>query len=224
MRKDEKKAPLPAFCPDDWRYRLLRRIIFGIFPPAFRLLYGWRVKGEIPEEAKEGCVSVCNHVHTLDCVMLACAFHNYYMQFLTLASNLRIPVAGPIVKLMGGIPLPESIDGWKPVYKRVEKAFSDRQILQIYPEGELIGGCRRLRTFHSGAFNFAVKYQKPVLPCVLRFYPRFGRDGSRRKEGLELVILPPVYPPADGKGKAAVIALMEEVRERMEEALFFYGA
>lgn len=63
-------------------YRLVKWLILHIFPPVFRLLYGFRVVGRIPEEKMEnGCISVCNHVHKLDCVMLACVFQNYTMQF-----------------------------------------------------------------------------------------------------------------------------------------------
>lgn len=73
-------------------YRLVKWLILHIFPPVFRLLYGFRVVGRIPEEKMEnGCISVCNHVHKLDCVMLACVFQDYTMQFLSLESNLHIP-------------------------------------------------------------------------------------------------------------------------------------
>ena len=76
-------------------YRLVKWLILHIFPPVFRLLYGFRVVGRIPEEKMEnGCISVCNHVHKLDCVMLACVFQDYTMQFLSLESNLHMPVAG----------------------------------------------------------------------------------------------------------------------------------
>ena len=92
-------------------YRLVKWLILHIFPPVFRLLYGFRVVGRIPEEKMEnGCISVCNHVHKLDCVMLACVFQDYTMQFLSLESNLHIPVAGAIVRLMGGIGLPAKPD------------------------------------------------------------------------------------------------------------------
>ena len=61
-------------------YRLVKWLILHIFPPVFRLLYGFRVVGRIPEEKMEnGCISVCNHVHKLDCVMLACVFQDYTM-------------------------------------------------------------------------------------------------------------------------------------------------
>jgi len=83
-------------------YRIVKWLILHIFPPVFRLLYGFRVVGRIPEEKMQnGCISVCNHVHKLDCVMLACVFQDYTMQFLSLESNLHIPVAGAIVRLMG---------------------------------------------------------------------------------------------------------------------------
>ena len=70
---------------------------------------------------ENGCISVCNHVHKLDCVMLACVFQDYTMQFLSLESNLHIPVAGAIVRLMGGIGLPAKLDGWRPVLKRINR-------------------------------------------------------------------------------------------------------
>ena len=117
-------------------YRLVKCLILHIFPPVFRLLYGFRVVGRIPEEKMQnGCISVCNHVHKLDCVMLACVFQDYTMQFLSLESNLHIPIAGAIVRLMGGIGLPANLDGWRPVLKRIKQGLDEGQMLQIYPEG-----------------------------------------------------------------------------------------
>ena len=132
-------------------YRLVKCLILHIFPPVFRLLYGFRVVGRIPEEKMQnGCISVCNHVHKLDCVMLACVFQDYTMQFLSLESNLHIPIAGAIVRLMGGIGLPANLDGWRPVLKRIKQGLDEGQMLQIYPEGELIDGCRTLRRKRDG--------------------------------------------------------------------------
>lgn len=218
MRRHNDRSA--EFRSDSLLYRFVFFLIVHLFPPVFRLLYGYRVVGSVPEEdLKAGAVTVCNHVHTLDCIMLGCAFCKYRMQFLTLSSNLRMPVAGPIVALMGGIGLPEDLMGWKDISGRVEKAFAAGQLLQIYPEGELVSGCRTLREFMPGAFHFAVKYNKPVIPCVLRFYDRYDRRGKRRGDGRELVILPPVYPAEGLKGKAAALWLEEQARSRMEEAL-----
>ena len=117
-------------------YRIVKWLILHIFPPVFRLLYGFRVVGRIPEEKMQnGCISVCNHVHKLDCVMLACVFQDYTMQFLSLESNLHIPVAGAIVRLMGGIGLPAKLDGWRPVLKRIKQGLDEGQMLQLHPGG-----------------------------------------------------------------------------------------
>ena len=103
---------------------------------------------------ENGCISVCNHVHKLDCVMLACVFQDYTMQFLSLESNLHIPVAGAIVRLMGGIGLPAKLDGWATGFKTtVKQGLDEGQMLQIYPEGELNDGCRTLRRFSRGRFR-----------------------------------------------------------------------
>lgn len=220
MDVSKNEAGAGTFRPDRLSYRLVRWLIAHIFPKVFQAVYGFRIKGEVcRKDVQNGCVSVCNHIHMLDCTMVALAFRDYYLQFLTLASNLKIPFAGPIVKLMGGIPLPADLAGWRAVYARVEKAFADGQVLQIYPEGELIKGCRTLREFKPGAFTFAVKYQKPVIPCVLRFYPRYKKSGARKRDGLEMVILPAVYPKKGLKGKAAAERLQQQVRSCMEEAI-----
>ena len=189
-------------------YRIVKWLILHIFPPVFRLLYGFRVVGRIPEEKMQnGCISVCNHVHKLDCVMLACVFQDYTMQFLSLESNLHIPVAGAIVRLMGGIGLPANLDGWRPVLKRIKQGLEEGQMLQIYPEGELIDGCRTLRAFQPGAFQIACWFRKPMIPCLLRFYPRFSKSGRRKRDGMELVILEPVDIPTDKMGKRAATEL-----------------
>lgn len=209
-----------SFQPHSLPYRLVRWLIFHIFPPVFRLIYGYRVVGKTPDNVvREGCVSVCNHVHMLDCVMLACAFRENIMQFLTLASNMRIPVAGRIVKLMGGIALPSDLAAWRGVCERIGNAMDGGQVLQIYPEGELESGCRELREFRPGAFIFAVKYRRPVIPCVLRFYPRYKGERRKRRDGLELVILPPVYPDERLSGKRAAQQMQKQVYERMKNAL-----
>lgn len=54
-------------------------------------------------------------------------------------------------------------------------------MLQIYPEGELIDGCRTLRAFQPGAFQIACWFRKPMIPCLLRFYPQFFQKRQTKK-------------------------------------------
>ncbi len=72
-------------------------------------VYGLRVRGrENLEGAQGGVVTVCNHIHPLDCVMVACALRGRQTYFVSLKSNLEIPVIGRLVRLLGALPLPET--------------------------------------------------------------------------------------------------------------------
>ncbi len=202
--------------PERW-YRLSRRGINAILGPVLRLCYGFRIQGaENAEAVSGGAVTVCNHVHTLDCVMLSLAFPGRRLWCLSLPDNLTLPVAGVIVRNMGAIAVPSNAEDYREFCRHMKKCFAAGQWLQVYPEGELISGCRELRPFHPGAFRFSLQFQVPIIPCVLRTYRR--RWPFRR--GLELVILPPVYPEQDFPKREAVHAAARAVRGCMEQALY----
>ena len=194
--------------------RGVRRLIFWIFPPVFRLLYGWRVQGSQNARDLPAAISLCNHVHTLDCIMVACALRWKELLFLSLPSNLKKPVAGWFVRLLGGVGVPAGPSEYRAFYRHLGPEFEAGRFLQIYPEGWLIPGCRQLRQFHPGAFQMAVHFDVPVLPCVIRPYAR-----PHKKDGLELCILPPLWAdPALGRRERAA-DLEARARQAMEDAL-----
>ena len=194
--------------------RAVRRLIFVLFPPIFRLLYRWRVIGQEHLRQLPAAISLCNHVHTLDCVMMACALHQKELLFLSLPQNLHKPVAGWFVRLLGGVGVPQGAAEYRSFYRHLAPEFEAGRFLQIYPEGWLEPWCPKLREFHPGAFQMAVRFGVPVLPCVLRQRPHaWGR------RGLELHILPPLYAdPALGKHHAA-LDLQARAQAAMENAL-----
>jgi len=66
-------------------------------------------------------------------------------------------------------------------------------------------------------------FRKPMIPCLLRFYPRFSKSGRRKRDGMELVILEPVDIPTDKKGKRAATELETQIRCQMEAARLAVG-
>lgn len=197
-------------------YRGVRRLVFALFSPLFRQLYGFRVIGmEHAEACSGGCVAVCNHVHPLDCVMLACSFPQRRMWFLSQPSNLELPVAGPLIRLLGAIPVPDGPKAYRELYRRLDRLFACGHWLLVYPEGWRARGCAALHPFHTGAFSFAVHSGVPVLPCVLRQYNR----GRGWRPGWELVLLPPDRGEEGLPRRRAEEELRDRVYRNMSDTL-----
>lgn len=202
--------------PRTWWYWTARRMIHAILWPVLRLAFGLRILGrENAEAVPGGAVTVCNHIHILDCVMVYMTFPRRRMWALSLPDNLRLPAAGAIVRTMGGLAVPDSAEGYRRLYRHLGDCFAQGHWLQVYPEGGIQPWCGELRRFHHGAFRFAVHFNVPVVPCVLRQYRRRGP----LKRGLELVVLPPVGVPEGLPAKEAAIELEHRVRRAMERAL-----
>lgn len=201
-----------------WR-RFFTALIHGLFRPIFFVFFGLRVRG-IGDDAPGGEILVANHLHSLDCVMLACALPKRRFSFLSLKSNLEIPVIGPFVRLMGALPLPETPSAAVHLSRAVKTLLGRGAGLQIYPEGSLQPFCSKLRPFKNGAFLYAVDNSVPVRPCVFRLRRRTGwRRLTGRRPLFELVLLPPLMPPQDLPRRAAAAEMAARVRAAMEQVL-----
>lgn len=88
-------------------YYLLHLLGIILFYPVFYLLFGFRISGRENARAVhgKGVVTICNHVHALDCVMISMGIGLRRTHYISLASNFCIPVVGHLVRLMGGVPI-----------------------------------------------------------------------------------------------------------------------
>ena len=133
---------------------------------------------------------------------------------LSLPENFNIPVAGRLVHLMGGLAVPSSPGGYRLFYRRLQAAFAKGQVLQVYPEGELVPWCGELRGFHPGAFLFAARFGVPVVPFVL-----CRTKGGLAGRGLQLCALAPVRAPEGMRPRQAAKFLEQSCRNAMRQAL-----
>ena len=201
----------PGFGPG---YHLVRGLVKTIFPPVFRLLYGWRITGKEHLSGLDSAITLCNHVHTLDCVMMAIALQHKDLLVLSLPENLHKPLVGGIVRTAGAVAVPQGPAEYRVFYRRAAQDLAAGRFLHIYPEGWLVPGCRTLRDFHPGAFQMALRFGVPVVPCVLRHYRR--KNG---REGLELCILPPLTADSALGKRQAAEDLEARARAAMEQAI-----
>ena len=81
-----------------------------------------------------GVVSVCNHVHYMDCTMIALALFRKRMYFMTLEENFRIPVVKQLIRILGAVPQSNHPHRTKELFSKLEDALKKGAAVQIYPE------------------------------------------------------------------------------------------
>ena len=173
-----------------------------------------------------GAVTICNHMHVMDCTMIELAMWSRRMYYVTLESNFRIPLVRHLIRLLGGVPLPTKPKSLAAMMEEMGKALRKGSCVQIYPETVLHPYFDGLRRFEDGAFHMAVKNRVPILPLVVSQRPPKGIfNFYKRRPCLHLEILPPVepdesLPPREARRKLkqqcheAMAAFLEEDKQR----------
>lgn len=175
------------------------------------LFLGFTVKGrERLSTVEGGAVTVCNHVHPMDCTMVKVALFPKMLRYVSLRRNLEIPFVGWLLRACGVLPLPDHPVRIARFQRELEKGIEAGEWVHYYPEGMLVKYYEGLRPFHPGAFLTAVRAGCPVVPMKITYKkPRGIRALWRRKPFLELVIKTPLYADRTLPQKQAVEDLMQ---------------
>ena len=194
----------------------LYRFVTTVLRPVVAAALGLRVTGREHLAGLEGgFITVSNHVHPLDCAMLACQHRGRTMVFTAARANFHLPVAGFLVTHLGSIPVPRRGDPRDRA--RFEAEIAQRlaagDAVHFFPEGDLVPYDTTLREFRPGAFAAAARCGVPVVPALFTYGPR---PWWRRRPPFRLRFLPPVRP--DGADAAAARRLAERVRTALEQA------
>lgn len=205
-------------------FRLFSRLFYtGIAIPLLyvwsRVVLGVRLIGMENLRGLRGALTICNHVHQLDSVLVALAFFPKKIVFPTLKQNLASLWPGMIVHLLGGVAIPENIAELKVFFDEMELLLTKGRIVHFFPEGELEPYYTNLRGFKKGAFHLAAKARVPLVPMSISF-----RDTKsihrliRKKPAMTLRIGKPIYPvsmdfPSDSKIR------MEMAQRQMNDLL-----
>ena len=180
-----------------------------------RVHFGLRVSGRHNlSNIAGGAITVCNHVHMMDCSMVACQIKGRSLMFTTLPENLETPFLGTLVRCLGGFPVPETISEFRIFSKRIQFFLEQGTFVHFYPERDLIPYDKGLRAFHRGAFWYAYKCNVPIVPMVITY-----RNGFRCKPSLNLDILPPIYPDLDKPQSTEIEHLIKQCRTVMEKRI-----
>lgn len=211
-----RDSPLKKFWSD-----LLVTVVTALLEVFDRLVFGLRVVGKKNRKAlgKQGAVVVCNHVHWLDCTLLLGAMWPRRQHFISLQSNLQLPVIRHIVRVGRCMPVPQEIRLLPHFSQAVDQVLSQGRTLNIYPEGWLEPYHPGLRPFRNGAFSYARSANVPLLPTCITFAPRKGIWRWKRRPCMTLHILPPVYPDPNAPKGSEVIRLRDACFAAMDACI-----
>ncbi len=90
-------------------------------------------------------------------------------------SNLSVPVIGPIVPSLGGIPLPDNLRAHKNFVEIIDRRIAERCAVVIYPEAHIWPYYTGIRPFADTSFHYPVRLGTPVF-CFTNTYKRYGRS------------------------------------------------
>ncbi len=212
----------------NWGLRFLYYFAMFVGMPFVYLVFffRWRFtiigKENIRLIKNKPAVTIANHVHNLDAIMLTKAFYPNTPYLIALKHNLEAFVLGGFVRVMRGVPIPEDRANFERFSRQVGDVLQNtKKRIHMFPEGEIKPYSRELRKFRNGAFHFAVKNNVAILPMTYVF---------PAKKRIKLIIGKPInindYEEAKELSEPKkVVFLSKKSQEAMQNMLDeYYGA
>ena len=167
--------------------------------PLLRITHGLRIYGKEnikkhKAELKGGAITVSNHVFMWDYLCVLKAIRPHLSYFPAWKTNLEGSNAA-LIRMSGGIPIPtDSMKAMVKFSRAMDEVLESGKWLHVYPEGSLWFYYPDIRPLKKAVFQYAVKYQKPLIPITMSFRPRRGiMKLLGRKPLVDLHIGEPLY-------------------------------
>lgn len=209
-RKDTLNKDFPYYRKDFW-YNFGRAIVEFIIMTVgiifVKLKFGLKVLNKDNRKAlkkmikkKEGVITIANHIYDEDYVTIRRALIPH-MGYISMWKNNHLRRIGWIIRLAGSIPVPKNdSSATLAMMRAVDKCLQDGNWFHIYPEASMFYYYEDVRPFVDGAFVFAVRNNKPIVPMAFSYRPAKGLYKLWKKKGAPLINLnfgTPIYPNND---------------------------
>lgn len=198
-------------------YRVLLLIVFVLN----KLFYDVRIEGrenirKNKKMLRDGAMTVCNHIGRWDMISVLQAIR-YQRVWIPM---YRLPFMGKdgyLMRLVGGIPVPEDLQGLRRFNEAFDELHEQKQWIHIFPESCSWKFYAPIRPFKIGAFNMAYKYNMPIIPTAISFRERKGiRKLFRKDEPLVTIrIGEPIMPDRSRPRREEANRLRQETHQAM---------
>ncbi len=165
----------------------LRLALYGFMFFLLRITHGLRIHGreklkKYEAELENGFITVSNHVFMWDFICIMKALRPRLGYFPAWKINLEGP-NGPLIRMAGGIPIPTgNLRSMKKFKDAMEEVLASKEWMHFFPEGSMWFYYPDIRPLKKAVFQYAVRYDRPVIPLIFTFRPRnklqrlFGRS------------------------------------------------
>jgi 1-acyl-sn-glycerol-3-phosphate acyltransferase len=198
-------------------YLGIRTLVFTISPLRFGLkIEGRKILKKYRDMFKNGVLTVSNHVHRWDLLMILQAIRFRRLYFPAWKDNFGGP-DGNLIRLAGGIPVPDDIHTIKYFNEAFDELHAKKQWFHVFPETSNWFYFQPIRPFKKGMFTFAYKYNIPVLPLAFSYREPVGIYRLFRKKYplITLRIGEPIMPDLTKPRKEAVLLLREQTHKKI---------
>ena len=216
------------YMPSGVWFRIKRALVAAVLHlvvfPLTHLTHGLRIYGrknlrKHKKEFKNGAITVSNHVFMWDYLCVLKAIRPHISYFPAWKPNFESGFQ-PFMRILGGMPIPEGdIHAMMSFKKGMDEVVESGRWLHVFAEGSLWYFYPDIRPLKPAVFQYAVKYQKPLIPISMSFRPR---KGWRRIFGkgpfVDLHIAEPLYadlnlPPREAANelRARTYHIMQEM-------------
>lgn len=90
--------------------------------------------------------------------------------------TVSLPVLSPIVEMLGGMPVPDSLAATRKFTKAIDERAQKGQVIVVYPEAHIWPYHTKIRPFKDSSFKYPAAHGKPVFTFTKTFQKRrFGK-------------------------------------------------
>ncbi len=129
-------------------------------------------------------------------------------------NNVSMPVLGPIIPALGGLPLPDDLDAMRNFNSAISRYCEEGNAITIYPEAHIWPYYTKIRPFDEKSFGYPITQNAPVY-CFTNTYRKRRFFKTPR---IVTYVDGPFYAPEEGTTREKKKALRDMVYNAMVKA------
>ena len=170
-------------------------------------------KEKIKGFKNQGIFIYANHTQEFaDTIIPSMAIYPKRNFFIVNPENISMGHSGPLVELLGAIPVPGDITSSKNFLNRIKNRIKKGYSITIYPEAHIWPYCTFIRNFKSVSFRYPVKYNAPIF-TITNTYQKYKNNKIQIVSHID----GPFYPLKDLTIKEAELELRNKAYNIMKQ-------